>query len=102
MASTCTSRHDRTYTVYWIHNSDCHDVMSEGYVGVTSEKSLKRRLGKHDCRHYPRVEISPLLVDLPRDEALSWEKYFRPEKNIGWNKMAGGVISPPRPRKNTS
>lgn len=88
----------RLYKVYHIHEKGNKDI-HQGYVGIT-RRSLSYRLGQHMCSKRPvgtilrslgkdNVEIEQLAF-LPKEEALTMEYNLRPERNIGWNTLAGG------------
>ena len=76
--------------------------LSEGYVGVSSNiekrlmshKKSKHRVGKA-IRKYNDIVCGILCENLSEKEALTIERSYRPEENIGWNHAKGGGKPPP-------
>lgn len=92
---------NRMYTVYHIRPIGETDT-SKYYVGITKNK-LSHRLSQHFTSRrpigailrdlgYEAVEIIP-LHKTTKEEALQLEFGYRPDRNIGWNCMAGGNYS---------
>ena len=99
--------------VYWIHLKDHSDILSEGYVGITT-KSVKRRFSEHLTRARMRLKskrefdksrsiIGHALLKYGENEivvdticecdinyALYMERKLRPAPLIGWNILTGG------------
>jgi len=94
------------YTVYWIHNSNETDILTQGYIGCTS--NLKHRMQEHksDVKN-KRMErglvkavlkqglhkaiVETILETTCRKTAYAKEFELRPEPMIGWNERAGGL-----------
>lgn len=89
---------ERIYKVYHIRLKG-NTNLNEGYIGIT-KNSLKFRLLQHTTSKRP---IGTVLRSLQPDEyeivelfrgnkqfALDKEYELRPQRNIGWNVMAGG------------
>jgi hypothetical protein len=76
--------------------------LSEGYVGVSSNiekrllshKKSNHRVGKA-IRKYNDIVCGILCENLSEKEALTIERSYRPEENIGWNHAKGGGKPPP-------
>lgn len=76
--------------VYWLHNHDCLDIETQGYVGVT--KDLDTRLSAHKRRN-PRIPEDvqmKIIFEGSREDCFELEEKLRPEPRIGWNSAAGG------------
>lgn len=90
--------------VYWIHKKDQTNVMTEGYVGITSD--LKTRYNFHKTRNKNkklRNAINKYKDDIVLDviyeyesesDALRKEYELRPKPFIGWNLAEGGGKPP--------
>jgi predicted GIY-YIG superfamily endonuclease len=89
---------ERTY-VYWIHVPTHVDPYSQGYVGVskhpmkrfvdhayTKNPYLKRALKRH-----ANIQLSILHECASREEALNYERDYRPTERVGWNIIIGGL-----------
>lgn len=100
MENTTNSK-QRLYTLYHIRPLG-HTDTSKHYVGIT-KNSLEFRLSQHMCSLRP---VGDALRALGRDaveivslgkfshsEALQEEYKLRPQRNIGWNIIAGGDYS---------
>ena len=95
--------------VYWIRNQDHDDVMTQGYVGITSDKGRVSRLWGHfnnlknkshpnahlQCAYnrYKHLE-SEILFEGTEEECVAKEIELRPHEGIGWNILAGGGLPP--------
>lgn len=91
--------------VYWIRLPEHTDILTEGYIGVTS-KSPEIRLKGHlkDCKRtdrnpyriqnvlkkYKDVIIVDTLLIADIQYCYDIEQKLRPSKKIGWNTAAGG------------
>ena len=73
-------------TVYWIHDSDETNHLTEGYVGITN--NFERRMGEHGSTYGKVKEV--LFEGLSRTEAENKEKELRPTWHIGKNVAPGG------------
>ena len=91
------------YYIYWIKTKDQTNILSEGYVGFSSNP--ERRLLEHKVsntvvgnaiRKYENdIELVVLYEFNNEIEALKKEKELRPKKRIGWNIAIGGQVPPP-------
>ena len=59
-----------------------------------SHKKSKHRVGKA-IRKYNVIVCGILCENLSEKEALTIERSYRPEENIGWNHAKGGGKPPP-------
>ena len=83
------------YYLYWWRDHNHTDPWTEGYVGIT--KDLDKRKSGHRHEHdwfREDLECVVLLEGLSEAEARYLERTYRPEVNIGWNKMSGGGMPP--------
>ena len=104
-----------THIVYWIYNTKTHtDPMTEGYIGVTSQR-LVSRLNHHKnvakngvsniltdgktavARHLKNEELAdigirPITRKISKELAYKIEGLMRPSTNVGWNGYKGGSI----------
>jgi len=92
--------------VYWYHLESHNDVMSQGYVGVTSNQ--KERHWQHTkwvgsnslvlrkaFEKYGEDSIhKTILLTGSKEECLLEEARLRPAKSIGWNIAIGGGYAP--------
>jgi predicted GIY-YIG superfamily endonuclease len=90
--------------VYWIRCADHTDMFSQGYIGVS--KNVKRRFVEHQRKsqnaHLKNaiqkygwdalVKTEILIAE--ESYCLDIEAKLRPDKNIGWNLVAGGGLPP--------
>ena len=74
------------YNVYWIHDAEEKDILTEGYVGVTND--FERRMGEHGDKYGDIKEL--IQTNMTRDEAQAKEKELRPNWYIGKNIAIGG------------
>lgn len=90
------------YKVYWMRLPEHIDVGHEGYVGIT--KHYYRRMTEHKSQSkgyhissaiqkygWDNIEKDIIASCSTLEEALSIESTLRPEANIGWNTLAGGL-----------
>ena len=90
--------------VYWIHLKEHTDILTEGYVGITS-RTVKERLKQHkqagkskrSKRGIAKVFnvlsdklIVTTICECSIEYAGELEFKLRPNENIGWNLAAGG------------
>lgn len=81
---------DREHIVYWIFNSECVSVLTDGYVGVTV-RPRARSLEHLRSKRFPAdVEIRTLISGLA-ETCYLYEAILRPLPNMGWNNAAGGA-----------
>jgi hypothetical protein len=91
--------------VYWIRLPERTDILTEGYIGVTSKSSEERFKGHlKDCnrkdrnpyriqnvlRKYKDVIVVETLLIADLQYCYDVEQKLRPLKKIGWNTAAGG------------
>ena len=90
--------------VYWIHHPSHTDIMTQGYIGFTSQKFSTRKAnhkgyaqrGKQFviCRAIRKYGyenlIKKIIVIGTKEYCLDLEKRLRPRENIGWNIGIGG------------
>lgn len=92
--------------VYWIHLKEHTDILTEGYIGITS-RTVNQRLNQHRLagrskrsnRGIAKVFkthgddlIITTLCECSIEYAGDLEFKLRPEENIGWNVAIGGNI----------
>jgi predicted GIY-YIG superfamily endonuclease len=94
--------------VYWIKTPDMNDVYNDGYIGVTSNlterkkahiKSIKIKGGNKKLKYFLKKYISSVeFVVLHKfeniNECLNYENMYRPTECIGLNICAGGGYPP--------
>lgn len=97
------------YVVYWIHKSEDADMLTQGYIGVTS--NINTRLYMHKSgngnilvqrnieKYNDEVLIDIIFSSDNEQECYDLERNLRPTKNIGWNFAEGGS-KPPSPLGN--
>lgn len=97
--------------VYWIHRKDHTDILTQGYVGITT-KPVKTRYdehlrmafsdktqkeGKYRVHHsiYKHIEdiVVTTVCECSLEYALFFENKLRSSRNIGWNISIGGVTT---------
>ena len=90
------------YKVYWIRLPDHVNIAHQGYVGIT--KQYSRRIVEHKSQKrgyhisnailkygWDNLECDIIASCDTLEEALRLEYLLRPEENIGWNTLAGGL-----------
>lgn len=102
-----------TYCVYWIREKSHTDLMSQGYIGVSSNaekrfishKEMNKGTNNH-LRHAIKKYgwdnlVKSVLLYAEKDYCLDIERKLRPADKIGWNLVVGGGLPPiivgPRP-----
>lgn len=91
------------YYVYWIRDAAHSNVFDQGYVGITNNPSKRMTYhtrgtnGDNNALHEAILcgaEMT-ILHEVPNKQAaLSWERIYRPQPNIGWNIIPGGTTPP--------
>lgn len=90
------------YYVYWIHLTSHDDPYNQGYVGITG-RCPQQRLAEHKkgktrvssaIRAHPNVNLTILYDRISKEKAVSIERLYRPDDNIGWNLTCGGSVPP--------
>jgi hypothetical protein len=92
--------------VYWLHLPEHDDIFTEGYVGITKERAVRRwqsyknqtkKLHKQYAvrraiaKHHDKIICEVVVVAESRDYCESIEAKLRPSNNIGWNIAKGGI-----------
>lgn len=90
--------------VYWIHLKEHTDILTEGYVGITS-RTVEKRAGQHRLagrssravygiakifKDYGDLLIFDTICECSIEYAGELENKLRPFERIGWNLAAGG------------
>ncbi len=93
-----------TFDVYWIHHKNHYDVLSDGYVGISSnvderfKKHKKLNTNKHlsnsILKYKDNVMFDVIHSGLEQELAEFVEFEYRSKENIGWNIAIGGGIPP--------
>lgn len=90
------------YSVYWIHLNNHDDPYNQGYVGITG-RCPHQRLAEHKkgrtrvssaIRSHSDIILTVLYDKISKEEAVSIERLYRPDDNIGWNLTCGGNVPP--------
>lgn len=76
--------------VYWIFNSDCHDITKDGYVGVSTSAEMRFTQHKKRSKRFPANIEYRVIFEGTREECFNLEKELRPLPGIGWNMAVGG------------
>lgn len=93
--------------VYWIHLPEHTNILTEGYIGVTS-RSANERFAEHlshaksgskvtlsnAIRKYGDKIVVKTLLIADDEYCLDIERKLRPHGPIGWNVVAGGGKPP--------
>ncbi len=93
-----------THSVYWIRHADHIDLMTQGYIGVSSNS--ERRFVEHSrskgnphlvyaIKKYGWDNLIKTQILIAEEEyCLEVERKLRPDKSIGWNCAIGGGNPP--------
>jgi hypothetical protein len=73
------------YFLYWLHDQQETDILTEGYVGVT--KNIYQRLQQHK----KKGKQHKILMIGNKQFCSEMEYKLRPERNIGQNISQGGL-----------
>lgn len=87
--------------VYWIHLPEHTDIGVQGYVGVTSNTTVRwqsHKECKNKCQHLENAIkkygwdtlIKEIVFSGKYSECVAKEHEYRPKPSIGWNLRAGG------------
>lgn len=103
---------DKPTYVYWIRHINHTDILSQGYVGITSntpEKRFKQHIQYHlrqkiksnfnnaINKYHPEDSLILETICLTsKEHALFIENKLRPDDLIGWNICKGGQIGLPK------
>lgn len=93
--------------VYWIHLPEHTDMLSQGYIGVTTG-TVNDRFSQHKhttskgsnltvhnaIRKHGAALIVKTLVSADEDYCYELESKLRPHRRTGWNIVVGGGKSP--------
>lgn len=92
------------HCVYWIRHADHTDLITQGYIGVTSsfDKRMKTHQKQNKNRHFSNAIkkygwsnlIKEQILIADEDYCLNVESQLRPNNNIGWNLAKGGGKPP--------
>ncbi len=94
--------------VYWVRHESHTDMHTQGYIGITSQRVLRRwneheraainmDVGRCDAlnnairKHNDKIVFQVLLVANTRQYCEQVEGMLRPHKRIGWNIAIGGL-----------
>ena len=92
----------KTY-LYWIHLPEYADPTTQGYIGITCDKTERFNCHRNTFKEY--FSMGAIITVLneydDREAALRIEADYRPLPNIGWNTYSGSTkrltnSSPPR------
>ena len=97
------SEGDNMYCVYYIHLPEKDDMMTQGYVGITSDFKERMRTHPQNKKDYhfknainkygwDNLVKQIICTGLKLEDALRIEATLRPTQNIGWNSQKGGVL----------
>ena len=100
-----------TYNVYWYRLMKDTDKYSQGYIGITNNLGRRHKEHKYSANpknktfmdtHFTRainkyglgnIIKEVLHSGLTLQEAMEYERSYRPNLNIGWNCRVGGEMS---------
>ncbi len=86
--------------VYWIKSDNHKDILTEGYVGITTNppkrfnehKNSKRKVGNAIRKH--SINSYEIVFEGTEEECLAKEIELRPIDGLGWNITKGGGLPP--------
>jgi group I intron endonuclease len=99
----------KTMSVYWIHHPDHKDIMSQGYVGITTR--FTRRMFEHKAlttnkylsnaikKYGWHNLVKEVMLVADKEYCIDVETKLRSNDAIGWNLVKGGGIPPVNTRK---
>jgi hypothetical protein len=77
--------------VYWVYDETCKDILTDGYVGVTENLSVRMNGHKRKTENLIGKDIKVKVVyEGSRKECFDKERKLRPKPGIGWNRAVGG------------
>lgn len=96
------------YYLYWIHDTQFTDPLTEGYIGISNQPKARfkahttntasvgsSKVREHvDINGINSVKHSILSQHTDLESARKVEKAYRPKPNIGWNIAVGGGVTP--------
>jgi hypothetical protein len=77
-------------SLYWIHDGQCSDPLTEGYIGITKRNPEKRFSQHKYLGRVPKDSIMQILFEGTLEECKLKEREYRPRAKIGWNDAKGG------------
>ena len=77
----------QTHVVYWLHDKDCRDPRTDGYIGVTGR--IVERSNSHRRKRGKDIKIK-ILFRGTEEQCYNKELKLRPHRGIGWNINYGG------------
>ena len=95
--------------VYWIKNKEHTDIMTQGYIGITSTEGRGNRIWghfnklKHKSHPNPHLQNAynldknlevEIVFEGSEEDCIAKEVELRPSKEIGWNMLEGGGNPP--------
>ena len=96
----------RVFNIYYPSGTTKNkfDIFTDGYIGIT--KNFKRRMKSHTTNtsidsapisalirlHDKDIRFYVLSENLTKAQALNLEKFYRPNRRIGWNIAKGGGV----------
>jgi len=92
--------------VYWIHHPEHTDMLTQGYIGVSSNperrfiqhsrKKENKHLASAIQKHGWDILVKKTLLIADEAYCLDIEAKLRPSESIGWNIVCGGGKPPVR------
>jgi len=79
--------------VYWLHDANCVCPWRHGYVGVTDRWPTRLREHRKSRKFPIAIDGDVLFIGAPW-ECTILEHKLRPDFNIGWNFLPGGIVNP--------
>ncbi|KJR15248.1 hypothetical protein [Vibrio parahaemolyticus] len=84
-----------TTLLYHIHYPKDSGILSEGYIGVTSNPLARYKDHKRERlkNHFKQGAVMTILEEGSREHISNRESELRPKEYMGWNKATGGLAS---------
>lgn len=77
--------------VYWVYDETCKDILTDGYVGVTENISIRMNGHKRKTENIINKDVQvKVIYEGSRKTCFNKEKELRPKPGIGWNRAVGG------------
>lgn len=76
--------------VYWIKNSSCVSIETDGYVGVSAYPFRRFKVHLKRNAKIPKDSQIEIIFSGERQACFELEEKLRPNKSIGWNNAVGG------------
>lgn len=95
--------------VYWIKHKEHNNIMTQGYVGITSTEGRGDRIWSHFNKLKNKSHPNPhlqnaynlyndldieIVFEGTEEDCIAKEIELRPTKEIGWNILEGGGLPP--------